>query len=156
MSYGALRDYDSLIPEPQDSALARKASEEIAAFLLEDNIEMLQLIMKKNGKEIMFTLPNSALCFFLKVLTQMADGNAVTLVPIHAELSTQVAADLLNVSRPFFVRLLEKRELPFHKVGRHRRVKFYDLLEFKRKFEANSLKAREKLTEQGQELDLGY
>ena len=156
MAYEALKEPDALIPDPHDSDLARKASEEIAAVLPDDSDAVLQLFMKKDGKEIAFTLPNSALRLFLRVLSQMAEGNAVTLVPIHAELSTQEAANLLNVSLPFFVRLLEKGELPFHKVGRHRRVKFRDLLEFKRKFEENSLKAREELTDQAQDLDLGY
>ena len=80
----------------------------------------------------------------------------MTIIPIHAELSTQEAANLLNVSRPFFVRLLESGKIPFHKVGSHRRVYFRDLQAFKAKMDKTSDEALEELAKQAQKYDMGY
>ena len=83
-------------------------------------------------------------------------GNAVRVIPVHAELTTQEAADILNVSRPHVVKLMENGGLTFHKVGKHRRIKFIDLMEFKKKRELQSEAAMAELVRQAQEVNLGY
>lgn len=91
-------------------------------------------------------LSEAAFDLLLSVLTEMSRGNAVLVVPITAELTTQEAADLLNVSRPFLVRLLEEKKIPFHKVGRHRRILFKDLIKFREQSRRERFKAAEELT----------
>ncbi len=84
------------------------------------------------------------------------NGDAVTIVPFQAELTTQEAADFLNVSRLYLIKLLEKELIPVRRVGRHRRILFADILKYKEKSKEKSRKVREALTQEAQDLDLGY
>src|SRR5262249_33133584 len=98
----------------------------------------------------------SAFRLFAGILTQKAEGNALTLIPVHAELTTQQAADVLNVSRPYLIELLEKGAIPHRKVGTHRRVLFQDLMAYKNQTDQARLKALAELSAIDQELGLGY
>ena len=86
----------------------------------------------------------------------MAQGNVITLTPIHAELTTKQAADLLNVSRPFVCKLLDNGEIPHRKVGRHRRLRYVDLMDYKKKTDDARYQDLDELVKQAQELGLGY
>lgn len=118
-------------------------------------IQRIQIFDDKNEPH-QIDLPISALHLLMDILAELADGNAVKIVPVHAELTTQEAADLLNVSRPHLVKLLEKNMLPFHKTGKHRRVRFADLMQFKSHRDRASELAMEELAKQAQELRMGY
>lgn len=90
----------------------------------------------------------------MDILGELASGNAVQIVPVQAELTTQEAANILNVSRPHMVKLLEEGQLPFHKTGRHRRVLFADIMNYKNKREHESLDAMQALADQAQDLGM--
>ena len=102
------------------------------------------------------SVPISAFRLLNDILSEMAQGNAVTLIPVNAELTTRQAADLLNVSRPFLISHLEKGMLPFRKVGTHRRVMFKDVLAYKQNMDQKRIKTLEELSAVDQELGLGY
>ena len=99
-------------------------------------------------------LPPSALKMLVVILGEFAKGRAVALSQIEVEVSTQRAADILNVSRPYFVKLLERGELPFRMVGTHRRVLLADVLEYRAAITARTGKALDELTALSEEMDL--
>jgi excisionase family DNA binding protein len=99
-------------------------------------------------------VPATAFKLFIDVLDELAKGNAVTVAPVHTELTTQQAAELLNVSRPYLIRLLEANQIPYRKVGSHRRIRLVDVLEYQKLDEAKRRDAQRELTRQAEELGL--
>ena len=87
------------------------------------------------------TLAPALTAFLLAVLRLVSSGRGFRMIPVEAELTTQQAADLLNVSRPFLVKLLDEGDIPFTKTGRHRRVRADDLFVYKEKRDASRSKA---------------
>ncbi len=141
-------------PTEADSALAKESGQRLAAHLGDAGGVRLELKSGSTSEELI--LPPSALRLLHCLLTELGQGNAVTLTPIRAELTSQQAADLLNVSRPHLVKLLDEGALPSRKVGTHRRVQLEDLLTYKRDFLARRQAALEELAALSQELDMGY
>lgn len=143
------------LPTEEEIQLSERSSHTLATHLPKDRFGSRTFkIVEKDGTEEQIELPASALHLLIELLSQMAQGNAVTLIPIHAELTTQEAADLLNVSRPYLVKLLETNEIPFRKVGRHRRVRFEDLMNYKERVDQDRRAALDELAAQAQELNL--
>lgn len=149
---------DTVTPTPADVALAQESSRALSRLLTDEKEGALQVRIKPDDapEAESITIPRSAFRLLTKILNEMAQGNAVTLIPIHAELTTQQAADLLNVSRPFLVEQLENGTIPFRKVGTHRRVLFSDLMTYKQNIDRQRLKTLDDLAKQAQELDMGY
>jgi len=139
-------------PTEADAALAKVVGEKLAAHPASE----LRLELKTESSTEELVLPAAALRLLVRALTEMGEGNAVTLTPVHAELTTQQAADLLNVSRPHLVKLLDEGNIPSRKVGTHRRVLLEDLLAYKREFLARRQAALSELAELSQDLGLGY
>ncbi len=144
------------LPSLEDVALARVSSSELAAHLASRQKVQRIEIRDETGAARSVQVPVLALQMLVEVLTELANGNAVGIIPIHAEMTTQEAADLLNVSRPFVVQLLERGDIPFHKIGSHRRVRYEDVVAYKNRVDAARRKALDELAEQAQKLNLGY
>lgn len=148
---------EPVTPTPAETKLAQESSQRLAGILARSNSHQLQLHIQAEGAPAERVLiPESAMRLLTNILAEMARGNAVTLIPVHAEMTTQQAADLLNVSRPFLVEQLEKGIIPFRKVGTHRRILFRDLMAYKSRTDQQRLQALEELSAQAQELGLGY
>jgi excisionase family DNA binding protein len=90
------------------------------------------------------------------VLSLMAEGKAFSVIGVETTLTTQQAAEMLAVSRPHLVKMIDSGQLPFHKVGRHRRVYLKDVLLVLSKREEDRESALEALAAQAQELNMGY
>lgn len=144
------------LPVEREVQAAQEGQRALAAFLATRlETQQIQIFDDKNQAHRV-ELPTSALRLLVDILAELAEGNAVKVVPVHAELTTQEAADMLNVSRPHLVKLLEEGALPFHRAGKHRRVRFADLMQFKAQRDQASEDAMAALAKQAQELGMGY
>lgn len=144
------------LPSEQDIALARESGRALSTVLLTRSDSQQIDLRDEQGAVQALHVPTSAVRILLDVLTEIGRGNAVSITPIHAELTTQAAADLLSVSRPFLVQLLEQGEMPFHKTGTHRRVRYQDLMAYKKRIDAERRKVLDTLAAEAQELGMGY
>jgi excisionase family DNA binding protein len=142
---------DTVVPTEEDSRQAAESSRLLASTTTPDSELRITV-----GDGSTIVLPRGMHRLLSHLLTEMARGNAVTIIPLHAELTTQEAADYLNVSRPYLIDLLERGKIEFRKVGTHRRIKFEDLKGYKTTSDAESRKAMDELAAQAQELGLGY
>lgn len=137
-------------PTNRERSIARQSLE---------RIEELHRIPQKialNLDGLSVELPASAVKLLFSILHEMAAGNSLTLIPSHAHLTSQEGADMLNVSRPYFVKLLEEGKIPFEKVGTRRRVLASDVKAFMNKSLDEREKALQELIDQAQELNMGY
>lgn len=139
----------TVVPTADDTELAAKASR-----VLSRRGKRTLNIRIDGGEEL--TLPVAAAKLLTHLLAEMSQGHAVTLIPLHAELTTRQAADYLNVSRPHVVKLLEQSKIPYHKVGTHRRIRFTDLEAFKQTQETIRRQALDVLAAEAQEMEMGY
>lgn len=137
-------------PSEADVVLARESSRALGP------LAQHSLLIHIEGRVEPVEIPAPAVRMLVDLLVEMAAGNAVTLIPVHAELTTQQAAEILGVSRPFVVSQLEAGKLNFHKVGTHRRIRFLDVMAYKQRMVTDRKKTLDELADQAQALDLGY
>ncbi|MGH8834936.1 MAG: excisionase family DNA-binding protein [Actinomycetes bacterium] len=141
-------------PGAIDSQQAARAVQRIKAYLQRNPDEQAIAVQAEVGEGEALVLPREAVSLLAYVLSQAAAGRGVSVMPSHAELTTQQAANLLNVSRPYLIGLLEAKTIPYRLVGRHRRIRWDDLMAYKRTAEAQSRAAADELAELGQELGI--
>lgn len=140
--------------EQKEAKLAHDALEGASNYIKkEEGSHRVELSVDESVK---VTVPESALAFLLKYLHSLGEGQAVSILPLGTEMSTQQAADILNVSRPHLVKLLENDEIPYHKVGKHRRIKAKDLMKYKAEREDEREELLGELVSDAQEMDMGY
>ena len=149
-------NFETVSPSAADALLARESSRLLAARKFGRRTSVRIRLVDDGDDAETLCVPASAVRLFLHLLTEMAQGNAVTLIPTHAELTTQQAADLLNVSRPYMVKLLDEGKIPGRTVGKYRRVRFDDLMAFKQKDDDARSKVLDQLSAEAQELGMGY
>jgi excisionase family DNA binding protein len=154
MSARILHNFETVAPSEADALLAGESSRRLATQKLGRKTS-IRIQVLDDGEEVeAVVVPASVLHFFQNLLTEMSQGNAVTLIPTHTELTTQQAADLLNVSRPYVVKLLDDGTLPGHTAGKYHRVRLDDLLAFKKKDDDSRAKILDELTAEAQALGM--
>lgn len=105
---------------------------------------------------LQLSLPTFAARLLFDALTALAEGHAVTVVPVPAELTTQEAADILNVSRPYLIKLLDERKLPYRRVGNRRKVLLEHVLRYKRSDDQFRQGILDELSREAQAIGLEY
>jgi excisionase family DNA binding protein len=140
------------LPTESDASLAKETSRLLAPRIRSS--APLSFRVLDASKEETLRIPASAVKMLVRILEEMARGNAVTLIPVHAELTTQEAADMLNVSRPSLIQLLDEGKIEYRKVGTHRRVRFEALMSYKRAADAEHRAALADLAAYDQEIGI--
>lgn len=129
------KDIGDLLPSEHDAELARESSRVLSNYV--GRADSLRVQLNDDDHPESVSLPAGAVRLLLDMLTEMAEGKAVTLLRIDAELTTQQAADILRVSRPYLVKLLDIGAIGHRKVGTHRRILLRDLIAYKANVDKN-------------------
>jgi excisionase family DNA binding protein len=144
-------------PTVDDAQLALDSSRRLSRVLAaQPEMAVRVRIEPENEREEAISIPVAAFRLLNGILAEMAKGNAVTLLPVYSELTSQQAADVLSVSRPFLIEQLDKGAIPYRMVGTHRRIMLKDLMDFKQTMDRSRLKTLEELSAIDQELRFGY
>ena len=141
-------------PSVQEAALARSSGQSLARLIRKNR--PLKLKVTDADQEQPIELPPGAVLLLMDILEAMAAGRGITLIPENAELTTVQAADVLNVSRPFLIKLLKAKALPCRKVGAHRRIRMEDVMAYKARIDADREAVLDQLVAEAQEHDMGY
>ncbi len=137
-----------------DAELALRAARRIGEYLTtHPGADPVNIQGELAGDDAL-VVPREAAVLLARILGFLANGEGVNVIPDTAELTTQQAAEFLNVSRPYLIKLLESGEIPFRLVGTHRRIRFRDLSEYKSRDDLSRRRAADELAQLTQELRL--
>ena len=139
-----------------DLELARHASRRLGGLVGKDSQVNLRCQTRKTKRPESTPIPMAAFRMLVQILSEMGEGKDVTMVPRQREMTTQKAADFLEISRPSLLKLLAKGEMRFRMVGNHRRILFADVVEYRKRSMAHRHAALDELAKQAQKLGLGY
>lgn len=139
-------------PSEGDVRIARESAPKLSRLKALPGTVSVTVARGDDQEEL--TIPGSVLEMLSEILDELADGHSVTVAPVDREVSTQTAADLLNVSRPYLIKQLESGQIPFRRVGSHRRVRLADVLRYRARLEADAERAYAELVALSQELGL--
>ncbi|MGN6686085.1 MAG: helix-turn-helix domain-containing protein [Actinomycetales bacterium] len=140
-------------PDESDISTAVEALPHVKDYLATHADSVIRLVVADDPQETLI-VPRGAVELLARVLAHMAAGEGVSVVPAHAELTTQQAAELLNVSRPFLIGLLDDGQIEYRKVGKHRRIKAQSLMAYMARDDQQRREAAEELTRLNQEMGL--
>lgn len=141
-------------PSAQEAALARLSGQHLSRYVGRNQPLALRLIEVEQDE--LLELPAGAVAMLMDILETMAAGRGVTIIPQNAELTTVQAAEILNVSRPFLIKLLDKGVIDHRKVGKHRRIRMEDVMNYKQQIDSEREAILEQLVADAQENDMGY
>ena len=143
-----------LPPSAQEAAIARASGQLLSRYAR--NKAPLKLRVTDGEQVEPIELPAGAVALLMDILEAMAAGQGVTIIPENAELTTVQAADMLNVSRPFLIKLLDEQKIPHRKVGKHRRIRMEDVMAYKASVDAERQSVLDQLAAEAQEQEMGY
>lgn len=141
-------------PTATEAALARISRQRLSRFAQRQH--PLKIRVLDDQQEQPLELPATAVALLMDILEVMAAGRGVTIIPENAELTTVEATGVLNVSRPFLIKLLEQGQIPCRKVGKHRRVRMEDIIAYKAKIDGEREAILDELVAEAQAEDMGY
>jgi len=142
---------EPFVATEEEALIAKEAAAKLRP-VADANTDVRVRVVEK--ADIVVPLPARVVKLVVDLLLVMAEGKPVSFTPHQAELTTQQAADFLNVSRPFLVGLLEKNKIPYRKVGSHRRILVSDLIEYRKKSDEDRRAAIRRMVAEAQKLDL--